>query len=101
MKRCTSLAASAPRGVEGMDPQPMKVCPFCKEQVLDGALKCRFCQSTLVALPVAEAAPPDDRRVTYILDRDLVRFGKFAGAVLAMFLVVGASLFGIKLDSAL
>jgi serralysin len=43
----------------------------------------------------------DESRITYILDRDLVRFAKFAGAVLAVFLVVGAYLFGFKLDSAL
>ena len=44
---------------------------------------------------------PDDGRTTYILDQDLVRFGKFAAAVLAVFLVVGAYLFGFKLESAL
>lgn len=43
----------------------------------------------------------DDGRTTYILDQDLVRFAKFSAAVLAVFLVVGAYLFGFKLESAL
>src|SRR5262249_34496612 len=36
-------------------------------------------------------------QVTYVLDRDLVRFLKFAGSVLAIFLVLGAYMFGIDL----
>lgn len=47
------------------------------------------------------AAPRESQRTTYIFDRDLVRFAKFTGAVLAMFLVVGAYLFGFKLELAL
>jgi hypothetical protein len=39
--------------------------------------------------------------VTYVVDRDLIRFGKFVAAVLAVFLVAGAYLFGFKLESAL
>jgi Sec-independent protein translocase protein TatA len=39
-------------------------------------------------------------RVTYVFDAGLVRFLKFAGAILAIFLVVGAFLFGVDLKKA-
>jgi len=81
----------------------MKTCPFCREDVRADALKCRFCQSLLVPLEGTRENKdqPAEGRITYILDRDLVRFAKFTAAVLAVFLVVGAYLFGFKLESAL
>jgi hypothetical protein len=54
----------------------------------------------LVSLEQPPAAR-EEHRITYVLDRDLVRFAKFAAAVLAVFLVVGAYLFGFKLETAL
>src|SRR2546430_232859 len=78
----------------------MKTCPYCKEEVHDDAIKCRHCHSMLLRLEHPEQTQ-DSSRITYVLDRDLVRFGKFSGAVLAIFLVVGAYLFGFKLESAL
>ncbi len=74
----------------------MQTCPYCKEQLLDGATKCRYCQSSLT--PPSSAAK-DARRITYIVDADLIRFAKFTAAVLAVFLVVGAYLFGFKLET--
>lgn len=78
----------------------MKTCPYCKEDVHNDAIKCRHCHSML--LPIEQPANlSDDSRVTYIFDRDLVRFAKFSVAVLAVFLIVGSYLFGFKLESAL
>jgi hypothetical protein len=79
----------------------MKTCPFCREEINDDAIKCRFCQSMLVPVQGVEQRSSNDAQVTYILDRDLVRFGKFAAAVLAVFLVVGAFFFGFKLEDGL
>jgi len=41
----------------------------------------------------------DKKHVKYIVDRDLVRFGKFAVAILGIFLIVGAYLYGVKLEN--
>lgn len=43
----------------------------------------------------------DDKRTTYIVETDLVRFAKFAGAVLTVFVIVGAYLYGFKLEQAI
>lgn len=79
----------------------MKPCPFCREEVRDDALKCRYCGSMLVSLPGGEdAAKPAARpgQVTYIVDEGLVTFAKFASATLAIFAVVGASLYGFDIN---
>ena len=73
----------------------MKTCPYCKEEVREDALKCRYCQSSLVA---AQPESADKGNVTYVVDRDLVRFGKFALSVLGIFTVVGLFLFGFRLN---
>jgi len=78
----------------------MKPCPFCREEVRDDALKCRYCGSMLMALPGAqEAAKPLEMpgQVTYVVDEGLVAFAKFAAAILAIFVVVGAFLYGFDL----
>jgi hypothetical protein len=44
------------------------------------------------------AGAEDDSRVTYILDRDIIRFIKFTGAVLGVFGVVGLFFFGFSTE---
>lgn len=80
----------------------MKICPFCREEIHDEAVKCRFCQSSLLP-PQPSVQPPtavplqDSRQTVYILDQDLIRFGKFAGAVLAVIIAVGVIFFGVDI----
>jgi cell division protein FtsL len=80
----------------------MKPCPLCREEIQDDAIKCRHCQSLLIPMDSNKGETQDQStRITYILDRDLVRFAKFAGAVLGVLLVAGTYLFGFRLESAL
>lgn len=72
----------------------MWACPYCKEEIKEGALKCRFCQSML---PSGKAPSRGSDKVTYVIDADLIRFAKFAIAILGIFTIVGLSFFGFDL----
>ena len=71
-----------------------KQCPYCKEAVKADAVKCRYCQSQLtVEVPKNEAGS-----ITYVLDAGLVKFGKFAAVILALFFGFGVYVFGFNLE---
>src|SRR5438046_2675456 len=83
----------------------MKTCPFCREEIQPDAIKCKHCSSSLLSAQPAGADSPGSpsvgpNQVVYILDRDLVRFAKFALGVLALFIAVGAVLWGFDVKQA-
>jgi phage FluMu protein Com len=88
---CTSIL-----GTGGQAPLGTKTCPYCKSEIRDDTIRCPHCTSTLDPAKEPDTGGP----VTYVLDRDLVRFLKFAGSVLAIFLLLGAFLYGFNLKEA-
>lgn len=79
-----------------------KICPFCAEEILEAAVKCRHCHSMLlpgVVMPPtgpSNTPPVPSGQVTYVVDEGIVKFGKFAAAVLAIFTLLG--LYVLQID---
>ena len=83
----------------------MKTCPFCREEIHDEAVKCRYCCSRLSGEPLEDRAAiarekAGPGQVVYIVDRDLIRFAKFAAAVLGIFITVGVCIWGFDVTKA-
>lgn len=72
----------------------MPTCPYCLEDIKTGARKCPHCQTALDQDPDAKDT------AVYIMDKGLIRFAKFAGAILAIFVLVGIYLFGFDIKQA-
>ena len=72
----------------------MPSCPYCLEEIKIGARKCPHCQTALESNSEAQDT------AVYIMDKGLIRFAKFVGAVLAVFVLVGIYLFGFDIKEA-
>jgi hypothetical protein len=70
----------------------MGACPYCLEQIKEGARKCPHCQSSLVQLP------SDGENTIFVADKGLIRFAKFAAAVFALFAFVLYTTLGYRLS---
>jgi len=72
----------------------MASCPYCLEEIKPGARRCPHCQTKL------DPAEENDGNVTYVLDKGIVRFGKFVAAIFGIFLIVGVYVYGLDIKDA-
>jgi septal ring factor EnvC (AmiA/AmiB activator) len=74
----------------------MRQCPYCRGSIPDDATRCQHCTSWIAEPPASEKNRGSPRE-TYIVDTDLIRFAKFASAVVAVLVVAGSILIGFDL----
>ncbi len=72
----------------------MSSCPYCLEEIKTGARKCPHCQSSL------ESEQSATQNTVYVVDKGLIKFAKFASAVLAIFVLVGLYIYAIDIKEA-
>ena len=73
----------------------MKSCPFCRSNIADEAIKCRYCQSMLLPGLPSSPIPSETQqkgKVTYVVDEGLVTFANVSGAVLGVFILLALPL---------
>jgi hypothetical protein len=83
----------------------MKECPFCREEIRDDPIKCRYCGSSLLPSQTAQekpipAAELESNQVLFIVDRGFLYFAKFVVAIVLFVFAVGTAYFGFDINKA-
>jgi kumamolisin len=83
----------------------MKVCPFCREEIRDDAIKCRHCSSFLLpAAGVGQGAAESPARgavqLIYVPDKNALLLAKILAITLTLFVAIGLLLWGYEIRQA-
>jgi len=83
----------------------MKQCPFCREDIRDDAVKCRYCGSSVLppqSAPeqAAQKTELESSQVLLVLDRGLLYFAKFVIGIVVVIIALGTAFFGFDLNKA-
>src|SRR6516225_5612519 len=83
----------------------MKQCPFCREDIRDDAVKCRYCGSSVLppqSAPeqAAQKTELESSQVLLVLDRGLIYFAKFVIGIVVVIVALGSAYFGFDVSRA-